>query len=189
MTRPFHPDEVSDAIKKLKLHKAPGYDNISSEHLIYAGGSLVLVFTLIYNKRVELVPENLRRGILIPLFKGKNLCSLDANNYRGITLLTNMNKVYEILLWGCIEKWWWDSRVISRFQGACRGGQSCVHTAILLQDTVSVALDSNQNMFVSYFGVSKAFDTVWTDGIIYKLYNMGIRGRLWRLLHRAYVDF
>ena len=76
---------------------------------------------------------NLRRGIQLPLFKGKNLTSLDVNNYRGITSLTTLNKVYEMLLWGKIEKWWTRNGVISKLQGACRKGQSCVHTEILLQ--------------------------------------------------------
>ena len=53
---------------------------------------------------------------------------------------------------------------------------------------MSNALDSNRNVFVSYFDVSKAFDTVWTDGLFYKLYHMSVKGRLWRLLFSAYVN-
>ena len=33
---------------------------------------------------------------------------------------------------------------------------------------------------------SKAFDTVWLDGLIYRLYNIGIKGRTWRLLRAWY---
>ena len=40
-----------------------------------------------------------------------------------------------------------------------------------------------------YYDVSKAYDTVWTNGLFFQLYNMGIRGRTWRLLYRAYSDF
>ena len=54
---------------------------------------------------------------------------------------------------------------------------------------MSRALESNRNIFVSYFDVSKAFDTVWTDGLFYKLFNMGITGRTWRILYRGYNDF
>ena len=180
LSEPFTEEEVAKAVKKLKLRKACGYDNICSEHIIYTGPKLVQVLTLVYNKVVDLeyVPINLRRGIQIPLFKGEKLCSLDVNNYRGITLLTNLNKIYEMILWARMEEWWHNTCVISRFQGACRRGQSCVHTAILLQETVSTALEVKKNVFVSYFDVSKAFDTVWTDGLFYKLYNMGITGRL-----------
>ena len=42
---------------------------------------------------------------------------------------------------------------------------------------------------VSYFDVSKAFDTVWTNGLFYKLFNIGITGKHWRILYEGYVDF
>ena len=29
---------------------------------------------------------------------------------------------------------------------------------------------------------SSAFDTVWQDGLFFKLYNIGINGRLWRVV-------
>ena len=138
---------------------------------------------------MEYVPVNFRRGIQVPLFKGKNLCSTDTNNYRGITLLSTFNKIYEMLIWGRIETWWRENEVISRFQGACRKGQSCVHTSLLLQETVASALENNKKVFVSYFDVSKAFDTVWVNGLFYKLYEIGVRGKLWRIMYRTYVDF
>ena len=111
------------------------------------------------------------------------------NIYRGITLLTNFNKIFEILLWGRLEKWWSDNRVISDLQGACRKGQSCIHTAYLLQETVSTALERHKSVFVAFYDVSKAFDTVWTDGLFSKLYDMGIKGKCWRLFYRTYQDF
>ena len=61
--------------------------------------------------------------------------------------------------------------------------------AMLLQETVSKALETNRNVFVSYFDVSNAFDTVWTDGLFYKLSEMGISGRTWRILYKGYKDF
>ena len=183
--------EVAKAIKNLHLRKACGFDGIGSEEIIYAGDVFVKVITLLFNIIIqsEYIPENLRRGIQIPLFKGKNLCSLDCNNYRGITLLTNYNKLFEMVIWSRIKGWWYKSGVVSEQQGACRSGQSCVHSGLLLQETVSRALETNRNVFVSYYDVSKAFDTVWTDGLFWQLYQKGLTGRLWRLLYSAYVDF
>ena len=51
------------------------------------------------------------------------------------------------------------------------------------------ALETNRNVFVTYFDVSKAFDTVWTNGLFFKLHEMCIKGCMWRLLYRAYNDF
>ena len=60
----------------------------------------------------EYVPICFRRGVQIPLYKGKNACSLDPNNYRGITLLSSFNKLFEILLWSRLEHWWHVNRIV-----------------------------------------------------------------------------
>ena len=138
---------------------------------------------------MEYVPVNVRRGIQVPLFKGKNLCSTDTNNYRGITLLSIFSKIYELILWERLAPWWRGNEAVSKFQGACRKGQSCVHTSLLLQETVSSALENHRKVFVSYFDVSKAFDMVWINGLFSKLHDMGIRGKLWQLMYRTYTDF
>ena len=191
LDRPFTVEEVVKAIRRLHLKKACGFDNISSEEILYAGPKLAEILTYIYNLIVdrEYIPVNLRRGIQVPLFKGKNLDCLDSNNYRGITLLTNFNKLFEILLWSRLEPWWKDSGMISQLQGACKKGQSCVHTGLLLQETVSEALETNRNIFVSYYDVSKAFDTVWTDGLFWKLDQGGVNGKMWRIMYRSYQNF
>ena len=176
----------------LHLHKrkACGYDGISTEHLVYGGDCVVEILTLIYNHvvRLEYIPVNLRRGIQIPLFKGKGLCSLDPNSYRGILLLTNLNKVYEVLIWGRIKNWWQEQKVISDIQGAGKKGSSCVHTALLLQESVAKALENNNKVFVTFLEVSKAYDSVWTDGLFFKLHEMGLKGNIWSLMCRGYVD-
>ena len=191
LNEPFNTREVQKAVNQLHKKKACGYDGICAEHIKYGGNLLIITLTMIFNliSKTEYVPVNFRRGTQVPLFKGKNLCSTDTNSYRGITLLTTFNKIYEMLIWGRLELWWKENEVISRFQGACRKGQSCVHTSLLLQETVSNALETNSKVFVSYFDVSKAFDTVWINGLFYKLYQIGVRGKLWRIMYRTYIEF
>ena len=188
---PISTREVQKAVNKLKKNKACGFDCISAEHVKYGGALLIIAITAIFNliNQFEYVPLNFKRGTQVPLFKGKNLCSTDTNNNRGITLLSTFSKIDEIIIWGRIESWWKDSAVVSKFQGACRKGQSCVHTSLLLQETVASALETNNKVFVSYFDVSKAFDTVWMNGLFYKLYEIGIRGKLWRIMYRTYTGF
>ena len=155
MDKPFIIAEVQKAIDKLHFRKGSGYDGISSEHVKFAGPVLVRILTLLYNLVVssEYIPVNFRRGVQVPLYKGKNQCVLDMNNYRGITLLTNFNKIFEILVWGRLETWWVGNGKISNLQGACRKGQSCIHTAFLLQETVSTALERHKSVFVAFYDV------------------------------------
>ena len=152
---------------------------------------MVEVLTDIFNLivRQEYIPINFRRGIQIPLYKGKNAPPLDTNSYRGITLLSILNKLFEVLIWGRMEGWWNETQVISPLQGACRKGVSCVHTAMLLQETVATELESHSKVFVAYYDVAKAFDGVWVDGLFYRLHEMGVVGKTWRLLYKTYIDF
>ena len=187
----FSRAEVRGAIMKLNMGKAPGYDGITTEHIRYAGDAIVQPLCDIFNMCVEheYVPCNFRRGIQVPLYKGKNTCSLDPDNYRGITLLTTYNKLFEALIWSRLKQWWYDERIISDLQGATRSGSSCIHTALTLQETISKEREGNRNVFVSYYDVSKAFDSVWVDGLFFQLYKLGIKGSLWRILYKTYVNF
>ena len=98
---PFCIDEVKSAIQRLHKRKAPGVDGFTNKHIINAGKALLSVLVLLYKSIMEreYVPESFKRGIQVPLFKGKTLCSVDVNNYRGITLLRNFNEIFEILIW------------------------------------------------------------------------------------------
>ena len=46
----------------------------------------------------EYIPLNFRRGVQIPLYKGKNTSIVEVNNYRGITLLSTFDKLFEIII-------------------------------------------------------------------------------------------
>ena len=146
LNKPFSECDLRNAVKRLNKGKSSGYDRVTSEHLQNAGESIYSLLTMFFNRLVQLeyVPRNFRTGTQIPLYKGKNTCSLDPNNYRGITILTSLNKVFEILIWGRVKGWWFDEHVISPLQGACRPGSSCVHSSLVLQESIAVGLDTKK---------------------------------------------
>ena len=182
---------VERGINLLNAGKAPGFDGITREHVKNAGPAMVRIDTLLFNWIVntEFILTNFRRGIQVPLYKGKNTSTTELNNYRGITLLSVFNKLFEVVIWKRLERWWFDSGVLTQLQGACRKGISCVHSAFLLQESISALLENNDEIFVTYLDVSKAFDGVWIGGLFYRLWEMGVRGRTWRLLFNSYKDF
>ena len=151
LSEEFTSDEIRNGLKVLKTRKSAGCDGLTTEHFIHAGENLVYLLKLLYNSIVstEYVPENFRRGTQIPLYKGKNLCPLDVNNYRGITLLTCMNKLFEVIVWERLKTWWVDEEIISPLQGACRKGASCLHSAYILQESIATGLDTKDKVFVA----------------------------------------
>ena len=50
-------------------------------------------------------------------------------------------------------------------------------------------MEENNQCFVAFFDVAKAFNTVWIDGLFKQIFDIGITGKTWRLLYRCYIDF
>ena len=171
-------EEVAKGIDLLNSNKAPGNDGITKEHIKNAGPALVRIICLLFNHiaEYEYIPKYFRIGIQVPLYKGKNTSTLEVNNYRGITLLSIFNKLFELVLWKRMEKWWFSSGVLTQLQGACRKGVSCVHSAFVLQESIATLLETNEKVFMTYLDVSKAFDRVWINGLFVSLWDLGYKG-------------
>ena len=97
---PFIEDEVRHAVEKMKLRKSAGPDDLVAEHLRYGGGSIITWLAEVLNSilDVEEIPQSLKTGLTIPVYKGGGKDPLDVNSYRGITLNSVISKVLELLI-------------------------------------------------------------------------------------------
>ena len=59
-------------------------------------------------------------------------------------------------------------------------GVGCTEASFTILETINHMLERGSKGFGCFLDVRKAFDTVWIDGPLYKLfYEFGIRGRMW----------
>ena len=65
---------------------------------------------------------------------------------------------------------------------------SCLHSSLLLQESMATSLECNNTCFVVLYDVAKAFDSVWTNGLFYELCRIGIPviGWTWRILFKKF---
>ena len=188
LNHPVLTDEVKNVCDKLKSGKAPGVDGLQNEHLKYGGITLykmlACIFTVII--REEYVPMIFKEGLTIPLYKGGDKDKLDTDCYRGITLQSVLCKVYETVILDRTREYFNNHIKFSSLQGACCKGVSSINSSFALHETICHNVSMGNEVFAIYFDTRKAFDTVWIEGLFYKLIKAGIKGKLWRLLFLSY---
>ena len=184
----FKCSELKKQISKMKANRAPGWDEITAEHLKNSGTVFVGLLTWIFNEVVlsEKIPVYFKKGYIISIPKpGKSYVIKDNN--RGITLLPVFYKLFELIMLERENKWF--NTTLCELQGAAQDGCSCQHTSMVVQEGVAYNLDKGESVYGGFGDIKKAFDTVWIDGLLYKLYIGGIDIKTWKLIRDGYVNF
>ena len=71
----------------------------------------------------------------------------------------------------------------SEMQSAFQEGVGCTEALFTILETINHMLEHGSEVFSCFLDVQKAFDTVWIDGILYKLFSeLGIGGRMWKVI-------
>ena len=99
MNAPITSEEISKCISKLKNSKAPGSDQILNEFIKYSRNQLLPLYVRIFNLILNtgIIPENWVEGLIMPIYKNKG-DSMLPENYRPITLLSCMGKLFTAIL-------------------------------------------------------------------------------------------
>ena len=91
--------EISKILAKMKNKKSSGHDGISNEILKCCSPVIENYLTNCFNNCIEkqFFPNSLKVAKVIPLYKKGN--ANDPGNYRPISLLSSLSKVFEKLLY------------------------------------------------------------------------------------------
>ena len=81
-------------VRKLNKEKAADSDSILAEYLIGGGNAVVLWLKEVLNAMMEKIPEVLKCGIVILIYKVGGKDPLNTNTYRGVTLTSVIAKVH-----------------------------------------------------------------------------------------------
>ena len=115
----------------------------------------------------------------MPLFKGKGVKANNKDNYSGITLFPTLCKIYEMILLNRLEKFAADNEYFSELQFGFREGVGCIEASFTMLETINHMLERGSKVFSCFLDVRKAFDTVWIEGLLFKLFSdLGISGRM-----------
>ena len=142
----------------------------------------------ILNAIVELesVPEVLKRGVVVPVYKGRGKDSLRTDSYRGITLASMVVNVLEFLLLECLESVFLEAGLPHINQFAYRRAVSCEDAVFATQEVIAKYLRGGSRVYMRLYDQQKVFDSVEYPVLLEKLFNAGVNGKMWRLLKNWY---
>ena len=174
----FTHEDVLNAIKQLKLNKSGGPDKLINEVLI--NGKHILTNTLceLFNKIFEIVyfPDEWSEGYVIPLHKRGSLN--DVGNYRGITLLSILGKLFTRVLNNRLKDWAEHYHVLIEAQAGFRPGMSTTDNVFVLHGAILHLINQGKKLNCAFVEFTKAFDYVVCENLWYKMIKYGIRGKV-----------
>ena len=175
---PCDPGEVSILINQLNVNKASGPNGIPTKILQMINNVVSIPLSKIFNMSVPegTHPTKLKFVNVVPIFKkGSRLL---ISNYRPISLLSNLNKIFEKIMYKRIYSFLEKYKCLYDLQFGFRAKHSTVHTMINITEKIRSALDNNKVACGIFIDLQKAFDTVNHEILLKKLDYYGFRGKI-----------
>ena len=175
----FSTEEIYNVLRNLKSGKAPGPDGIPNEAMKYFDRFTIEIYRQEMNKILDSmeIPHQWTEGSLKRLYKGKGLKG-KCSNERGITLASNLGKMFERLINSRIN----DQINMTDAQAGGIKGRATVDHILIMKDLIDIAKKDKKHVILTYLDVTKAYDKAWLDGILYVLHKQGVTSRLWKLV-------
>ena len=170
--------DVFETLSQLDTSKAVGIDGIGPKILKHCAASLSHPLCHLFNISLSngSVPQEWKTHIIIPIHKSNDRSLV--NNYRPISLLSNISKVLERLIFNNISKFVFQS--ISPVQFGFIQGRSTTQQLLSFLSFIYEAISHGHQTDVVYLDFRKAFDMVQHSRLLTKLWKVGICGNLWK---------
>lgn len=183
------PIEVKNILKTFKNRKSPGEDKINNILLKNIPKKGVVLLTRIFNACLLLsyFPNVWKCAKVIALPK-PNKDATQPSNYRPISLLSCISKLFEKTILARINSFIRDNGVLPNTQFGFRAGHSTTHQLFRVSNIIKNSLNNKCSTGMVLLDVEKAFDTVWHDGLIHKLFSLNFPLYLIKLIHSFLSD-
>ena len=147
--------------------------------MIEGGTEIQTILLNLFNRiwLQEDIPKAWSIAQLVCLFKGKGDPER-INNYRGISLSSNMGKLFERIV---------NSRMVKivNFTEAHAGGRSKYSTVdqlYVLKSLIQKAVANKTKLYIAYIDLEKTYDRAWKQIIFHTMWKAGVKGKIWRIV-------
>ena len=176
---------VRKIVMNLDLSKASGSDCIPVVVLKNYEPELSYILAELVNKclKESCFPDCWKVSSVVPVPVFKNVGERStAKNYRPVSLLSVVSKVFEKLVNNRIVDHLEKCGLFSDFQYGFRSCQSTADLLTVVSDRIARAFNRSGATRTVALDISKAFDRVWHAGLLHKLKSYGISGQIFGLI-------
>ena len=168
--------EVEIILKSIDPTKSVGPNSIPPKLLKQISPIISIPITNICNKSFSsgIYPNQFKTSKVIPIHKKDS--KLKTSNYRPISLLSNLNKVLEKLMFNRLFNFLDTFNCLYELQFGFREKHSTNHAILSITQKIQEAIFNDKPAIGVFVDFQKAFDTVNHKILLYKLSHYGIRG-------------
>ena len=187
INEPFTEKEFMSVIKNLKNCKAAGFDGLPNEILKNSPKVIHLLLLKFINLCLTkcLITQSWCKELINPIFKDGLLN--DPNNYRGICISSALLKIICSLLNNRVQAYCNRLNLINKNQIGFKSKHRTADHLLTLKAVVKKYVTvGKKKLHACFIDFKKAFDSVWHEGLFYKVEKCGISGNFLDLIRDLY---
>ena len=146
-------------------------DSILNEHIKSTLHFILPIYLKLFNIVLDtgIIPTVWTEGCIISIYKSKG-CKKNPENYRPITLLSCMVKLFTAIINSKLQIFSTEFDVIQQNHTGFRKHYSTMDNVFALQALFDILSSKKRKMYCAFIDFQRAFDTVWRAGLWKKTY-------------------
>ena len=179
---------VQQILNNLNIGSATGPDGIGNRILRATSQGIASHLCVLFQYLVDIshFPSQWKIANISPVFKKGKRSKIE--NYRPISLLCNISKVFEKTLHMHVSNYLYSHNLIHENQAAYKPGDSTICQLTEIVHNVHLHMEEGHEVRMVFLDISKAFDCTWHNGLLYKLKQLGIQGSMLKLIQSYLSD-
>ncbi len=184
----FTMNEINYAIEKLNTKTSVDNTGISNMMIKNTSQSLRTIMLAIFNKCMEMkkIPSCYKEAVVTMLHKKDD--PSEIKNYRPISVTPAIMRLFErlisIRLWSFLRT----KKIIIKNQSGFRAGRQTKDNLFCLTEKAIEGFNDSKKACTIFYDIAGAFDKVWHNGVVYKMFKIGVPAYIIEFIHEFLSD-